>query len=68
MTTLHQIGIRASFRKVCLSFKVLFKKKIKFSKKEKKRKENNPFEVNKDLGTNVFSQEEENDAKSRHDF
>ena len=27
-----------------------------------------PFEVNEDLRTNLFSQEEENDAKSRHNF
>ena len=43
------------------------KSKIKISKK-KKRKEKSPFEVNEDLGTNLFSQEEENDAKSRYDF
>ena len=64
VTTLHQIGIRASSRQVCLSFKVLFKKKINFSKK----KERNPFEVHEDLRTNLFSQEKENDAKSIHDF
>ena len=27
-----------------------------------------PFEVNEDLRTNLFSQQEENDAKSRHNF
>ena len=56
--TLHQIGIKASSRQVCLSFEFLFFKKNK----------KNPFEVNKDLGINLFSQEKENDAKSRHDF
>ena len=61
-TTLHQIGIKASSCQVCLSFKVLFKKKNQNFKK-KKRKEKNLFEVNEDLGTNIFYQEEENDAK-----
>ena len=58
--TLHQIGIKASSCQVCLSFKVLFKKNQNL---KKKRKEKNLFEVNEDLGTNIFSQEEENDAK-----
>ena len=55
MTILHQIGIRASSCQVCFSFKVLF-----FKKKKKEKK--NPFKVNEDLGTNLFSQEKENDA------
>ena len=40
MATLHQIGIRASSRQVCLSFKVLFLKKIKKFQIFKKKNEN----------------------------
>ena len=57
---------------VLVGFSYLLKfyfQKTKKSKLKKKRiKEKNPFEVNEDLRTNLFSQEGENDAKSRHDF
>ena len=61
-TTLHQIGIRASSHKICLSFKVLFFKKKKKKSNFQKRKKKNPFEVNENFGTNFFSLEKENDA------
>ena len=68
--TLHQICVRASSCQVCLSFKFSFSKKKKKKKKgeKKRRKKKNPLVVNEDLRTNLFSQEEESDAKSRHDF
>ena len=68
MATLHQSDIRASSCRIFLSFKVLFSKNKKIKIKKKRIKEKNPFEVNEDLRTNLFSQEGENDAKSRHDF
>ena len=55
MAILHQIGIRASSRQVYL-LKFYFQiknKKLKFSKKKKRIKENNPFEVDEDLETNL---------------
>ena len=67
--TLHQIGIRASSCYVAYLLKFYFSKKIKIQILKKKKKEKkNLFEVNEDLRTNIFSQEKENDAKSRHDF
>ena len=51
-----------------LNFHFQKKKKKKKKGEKKRRKKKNPLVVNEDLRTNLFSQEEESDAKSRHDF
>ena len=69
MATLHQIGIRASSQSGMFIFKIFnfqIKKEFSFRKIKKKKKKKNPLD--EDLRTNLFSQEEENDAKLRHDF